>query len=122
MLKPIIAWLLAFLFCLALGRTAVSSWADRLTAPFPNYDSDAIAAQVKGRTLDRLWLAVAIASSSLIAAAMAVRNDILMGLLAFSGWVLIIFFTSVRGYRLFHTALTEMGLPWPPPARADADL
>jgi hypothetical protein len=53
---------------------------------------------------------------------MAVRNDILMGLLAFSGVVLIMLFTSVRGYRLFHTALAEMGLPWPPPARADADV
>ncbi|MEO7679352.1 MAG: hypothetical protein ABIS14_01485 [Sphingomonas sp.] len=116
MLKPAIAWIAAFLFSALLTRTSVSSWTNWLLIPFPNYDGEAINTRVKGRALDRLWLAVAIVCSSLIAAAMAVRNEMLMIALLFPGVLLMIGFSYVRGYRLFHAALVEMGLPWPPAA------
>lgn len=104
------------MFCLAVvaARGEAQRWAFQLTVPFPAYDDEAIYRQIRGRVFSKSWLASALAGSTLVAFAMLQSNEVFAVALMMTGIVVIVLVSSVQGYRLFHVAVNELDLPWPP--------
>lgn len=114
MLKAALVWLVTFGMAAMLARGWASCMAFQLTMPFPSYDDEKIYGYIKSRVFSRIWLLSALASSTLIAGAMLVPNEVVMLLLTGAGVILLTAVPAVQGYRLFHVAVAELGLPWPP--------
>lgn len=114
MILAALAWISAFGLSGLFAAGAARQTALIITIPFPSYDDIAIYNQIKRRVFGRMWLICAIVGSTFVAVAM-LADEVTMLLLIASGVILIVVQTSVQGYQLFHVALSEMSLPWPPP-------
>jgi hypothetical protein len=115
MLKAAIAWIVTFGLSALLARGAAWQVAFQMTIGFPSYDDEAIYSRVKARVFTRAWMICAIVGSTATAGAMLADEPLALALIVF-GAILIVTQVSFQGYKLFLSALSEMGLPWPPPS------
>lgn len=116
MLKAVLIFVVTLCLAVPFARGTTWQWAFLLIIPVPSYDADRIYRQIKGRVLDRSWALSALVGATMIASAMLVTTEYVALLLIGVGVILMITFWSVRAYRLFRRALSELCLPWPPPA------
>ena len=92
-----------------------------LTMPFPKqYDAETIYKHIKGRVFTKAWLATTLVGAAIFAGGWVSGSEVTFVYLSLAAVSLVGFVSGVIAYKLFYSAIDELGLTYPPPSADEA--